>query len=280
MYTELPADGDPGFEVYEELSAEMTGGIQNAKPLAAAPPVPETRRPLPQAPTVPDRNPGLKPQPVTGGGKSKFYDQPSPLPQRRLPQVPPAIPTGKAPEALRVSDAFQIFIHSKKTGSSKSRYSTPWAKRPDPSGQDVEFLPLQGNGVNLPFVPPCILVKMPQGTEIDTGNYLRLFIPPASASQQPPPKATTGAPLPQSASAEADDQSLLYDETTLPAEDTQPQDTYDDVIQRPEPTVTVPNSEPELTYDDVTNVTENGMPLKEDELTYDDVIPKSKPPTK
>ena len=267
VYSELPQD--EAQDIYQDLEMGQPDG-------PPPPPVPTANRPLPSAPSLPERNPQTPQRvPVPSlppkSTKSTFYDQTAPSPAKRPAPALPPLPSHSAPkgdEQLRVSQAFQIFIQSKKTGSTKSQYSTPWAKRPDTSGQEMEFISLQGNDSNIPFVPPSILVKMPQATEVATGNYLRLFIPPASSSQQPPAKATAGLELPNSTAAADNDQDMVYDDTVS---STQPQDTYDDVVQRPAngPDETyddvVTSKAPEETYDDVT--------LKQDD-TYDDVIQK------
>ena len=261
MYQELPAEG----ELYEELGIEN----QQAAMTNGPPPLPVSNRPLPQAPSLPERNPStpqrdqLAPPALPAkANKATFFDQPSGSPAKRPAAALPPVPTQSATrgEDLRVSQAFQIFIQSNKTGNTKARYSTPWAKRADTSGQDMDFITLQGIDSNIPFVPPSILVKMPQATEVATGNYLRLFIPPASSSQQPPQRATAGIELPNSNGTPAAPPDLVYDDTI---NDSQPQDTYDDVVAKPPalPSVT------EDTYDDVT--------VPQD--TYDDVIQK---PTK
>ena len=262
VYSELPQDDVQ--DIYQDLEMEP-----DAPP---PPPVRTANRPLPSAPSLPERNPQT-PQRVPvppKGTKSTFYDQTPPSPAKRPAAALPPLPSHSAPkgaEELRVSQAFQIFIQSKKTGSTKSQYSTSWAKRPDASGHEMEFISLQGSDSNVPFVPPSILVKMPEATEVATGNYLRLFIPPASSSQQPPAKATTDLELPNSTAAD-NDQDMVYDDTV---NNPQPQETYDDVVQKPAngPQETyddvVTSKAPEETYDDVT--------LKQDE-TYDDVVQK------
>lgn len=263
VYSELPQD-DPQ-DIYQDL--EMA---PDAPP---PPPVPTANRPLPSAPSLPERNP-ITPQRApplpTKGLKSTFYDQNPPTPTKRPAASLPPLPSHSAPkggEEVRVSQAFQIFIQSKKTGSTKVEYSTPWAKRRDASGQEMDFISLQGSDSNNPFVPPSILVKMPEATEVATGNYLRLFIPPASSSQQPPVKSTADLELPNSIGA-VDDQDLVYDDTVSSS---QPQDTYDDVVQKPA-------NGPEETYDDVVTAkapeeTYDDVTLKQDD-TYDDVIQK------
>ena len=267
VYQELPAEG----ELYEELNIENPQvSVQNVQMTNGPPPVPVANRPLPQAPSLPERNPATPQRDLPAApapplpakaSKSTFFDQQSASPTKRpaaaLPPVP-TMPAARGGEDLRVSQAFQVFIQSNKTGSSKAHYSTPWAKRPDPSGQEIEFITLQGIDSSIPFVPPSILVKMPLSTEVATGNYLRLFIPPASSSQQQPQRATAGIQLADSNGTDAETPELLYDDA---ANETAPQETYDDVVQKP-PALS-PVSED--TYDDVTVRQED---------TYDDVLQK------
>ncbi|KAI6649773.1 hypothetical protein LOD99_6562 [Oopsacas minuta] len=262
VYAELPPD--EGLEIYEELVTEMGQPVEKPAQTNGPPPVPSSNRPLPQAPSLPERN-QVTPQrapPIAGkGNKSTFFDQqPSPTkrPAAALPPVPTQ-PVHAGGEELRVSQAFQIFIQSKKTGTSKSRYSTPWAKRTDTSGQEMEFISLQGSDSNIPFVPPNILVKMPEATEVATGNYLRLFIPPASSSQQPPQRSTAGIEMENSTAAGEDGQELVYDDTI----NANTEETYDDVLQKPD---VIPK-----TADDFNQDTHNDVNIKPSEETYDDV---------
>ena len=277
VYQELPQEG----EVYEELNIEnQQAALNNPGLTNGPPPVPVANRPLPQAPSLPERNPytsqtqrdiPVAPALPAKAGKSTFFDQQSSIPAKRPAAALPPVPTLPAVRGAdkSVSQAFQVFIQSKKIGISKAQFSTPWAKRADPSGQGMEFISLQGIDSNIPFVPPSILVKMPEATEVATGNYLRLFIPEDSSLQSPPQRATAGIELPSSNGTTGETPELVYDDAVTT--DNTPQDTYDDVVQKPALSPVT-----EDTYDDVTvrqEDTYDDVTVKQED-TYDDVIEK------